>query len=282
MTSGNAAQIAYWNDVASVSWTKFQTELDAIFAPLTEIALSAAAPSSGERVIDVGCGCGATVLELAGRVGPAGRVLGVDVSAPMAERARARIAERSLHNARIEVSDAAVHPFTPADTDLLFSRFGVMFFTDPTAAFSKLRKAMRPDGRLLFACWRPLADNPWFALPLQVTRGLLPPQPPADPIAPGPFAFASSDRVLGILRDAGWRDASTQRHDVPMRIAAPGDLDGGADFATRVGPLARLLAEADDSTRAKARQAVIDALGAHDSADGINLTGSIWLVSARA
>ncbi len=278
----NAAQIAYWNEVAPVSWTKFQTQLDAIFKPLTEIALTAAAPSPGESVIDVGCGCGATVLELADKVGPTGHVLGIDVSTPMAARARERIAERSLRNAQIEVSDAAVHTFARADADLLFSRFGVMFFADPTAAFVNLRKAMRPDGRLLFACWRPLADNPWFGLPLQVTRDLLPPQPAADPNAPGPFAFASSDRVLGILRDAGWRQAAAHRQDVPMRIADPGDLHGGADFVTRVGPLARLLAEADDATRTKARQAVIDALGGHDSGDGIILTGSIWLVSAQA
>ena len=278
----NTAQIAYWNDVASVSWTKFQTQLDAIFEPLTRHALDAAAPAPGERVIDVGCGCGATVLALADRVGASGHVLGLDVSAPMAARARERIAQRSLGHATIEVTDASTHIFARSDSDLLFSRFGVMFFADPVAAFANLRKAMRPQGRLLFACWRPLADTPWFSLALQVTRDLLPPQPPADPTAPGPFAFADAGRVAGILRAAGWQAPALVRQDVPMRMAGPGDLDGAADFATRVGPLARLLMDADERTRRQARTLVIDALRANDSADGINLTGSIWLVSAKA
>ncbi len=280
--SSNADQIAYWNATAAASWVAFQPRMDALFTPLTQIAIGTAAPAPGERVIDVGCGCGGTLLELAARVGPSGHVTGLDVSEPMAARARERIAAKGLGNATVQVSDAANHDFAAADTDLLFSRFGVMFFADPTGAFANLRRAMRPSGRLLFACWRPLPENTWFTVPLEAARPLLPPQPPADPNAPGPFAFADPHRVLGILGDSGWRDAAVQRHDVPMRMVGPGDLPMAIDFATRVGPLARQLAEADDDTRTRVRDALAGALKAHDSAEGIVLRGSIWLVSARA
>jgi SAM-dependent methyltransferase len=265
-----------------VTWTTFQERLDTLFEPLTALALDAAAPAPGERIIDVGCGCGATVLALAGRVGATGQVLGLDISEPMAARARERIAAAGLTNARVVVSDAAVHAFPPASADLLFSRFGVMFFADPTAAFANLRGAMRQGGRLLCAAWRPLADNPWFLVPQQAARPLLPPQPPADPNAPGPFAFANPDRTLGIFTDAGWHGVTLTRHDVPMRFAATGEIDRATEFATRVGALARMLAEVDPALHPRVRSAVADALKAYDSPAGIILSGSIWLISARA
>ncbi len=280
--SGNAAQIAYWNDQAASTWTAFQERIDAVFEPLTALAMEAAAPALGERVIDVGCGCGATVLELARRVGPDGRVLGLDVSAPMSARARERVAEAGLGNATVLVADASVHAFAASGTDLVFSRFGVMFFAEPAAAFANLRLATRSGGRLLFAAWRPMADNAWFAVPMEAGRRHLPPQPPPEPDAPGPFAFADADRVRRILVEAGWRNVSLDRHDVPMRLAAAGDLDGATEFVTRVGPLSRLLAEADPDLRAIVRREVAEAVRTADGPDGVVLGGSVWLASAQA
>jgi SAM-dependent methyltransferase len=281
-TQDNAAQIAYWNDRAAVTWTAVQERLDAVFEPLTALALDAAAPAAGEHVIDIGCGCGATVLALADRVGPTGQVLGLDVSEQMSARARQRIATAGLTNARVVVSDAANHAFPTAEADLLFSRFGVMFFADPLAAFANLRRGIRPGGRLLCAAWRPPADNPWFMVPLQAARALLPPQPPADPDAPGPFAFANPDRTLGIFRNAGWQDVTLTRHDVPMQFAASGQIDQATEFATRVGGLARALTDESPEIRARVRLAVAEALKTYDGPAGINLAGSIWLISARA
>jgi SAM-dependent methyltransferase len=278
----NTAQVEYWNDRAAVTWTTFQERLDALFQPLTERALDAAAPAPGERVVDVGCGCGATVLALADRVSPAGQVLGLDVSNPMAARARQRIAAAALANAQVVVSDAAVHDFTGVAVDLIFSRFGVMFFADPVAAFANLRQAARPGGRLLCAVWRPLADNPWFRVPLEAARPLVTPQPPTDPDAPGPFALANPERTQDILRNAGWRHPTLASHDLPMRFAATGQVEQATEFATHVGALARILAEEDPDTRARVRQAVAQALSTYDSPTGINLTGSIWLISAQA
>jgi len=278
---GNAAQIAYWNDRAATNWTALQEKIDALFAPITALALDAAAPMAGETVLDVGCGCGATVLALAKRVGPSGRVLGVDVSGPMAARASQRIADAGLANAKVLVTDASAHDFM-GEADLLFSRFGVMFFADPTAAFANLRRGMRPGGRLLCAVWRPLAENSWFTVPLKAALPLLPPQPQADPFAPGPFAFADFERVRGLLSAAGWRDISAQPQDVPMLVGGPGQLDEATDFAMRLGALARILSESDPSLLPPVRQAVRTALAAHEGLDGVRLGGSIWLLSAQA
>ncbi|MFL5286946.1 MAG: methyltransferase domain-containing protein [Rhodopila sp.] len=278
-TPPNAAQIAYWNDIAPATWTAYQVQMDAMFEPLTRIALDAAAPSPGETAIDIGCGCGGTILALADRVGPTGRVLGLDVSHPMAALARERTAAQGLTNAEISIGDAATHAFTPVQADLLFSRFGVMFFDDPPGAFANLRSAMRSTGRMVFACWRPLADNAWFNLPLCATRDLLPPQPPADPTAPGPFAFADPDRVRGILSAAGWRDVDLRRADVPIR---PGNLAETVGFSLRVGPLAAILREVnDEALRARVEAALTEALRPHDGPNGVTLQGSIWIVSAR-
>lgn len=277
----NTAQIAYWNDRAAVTWTALQDRLDAMFVPLTALALEAAEPASGERVVDVGCGCGATVLELARRVGPEGRVLGVDVSEPMAARARDRIAAAGLGNAQVLVSDASTRDFETGGADLLFSRFGVMFFADPAAAFANLRRAVRPGGRLLFACWRPMTENQWFSVPAQAAADLVPPAPPSDPDAPGPFAFANPDRVRRILGTAGWTDVVLKRQDVPMRLAGPGQITEAAEFATRVGSLARALADATPDVKARAADAIAAALPAYDGPAGVCLPGSIWLVSAR-
>jgi SAM-dependent methyltransferase len=278
--NGNADQIDYWNARAAVTWSTLQERIDAVFTPLTAIAMTAAAAAPGERVIDVGCGCGATVLELARRVGAAGSVLGVDVSLPMLERARARIEAEGLHQARVQSGDASAHAFAAGGADLLFSRFGVMFFADPVAAFANLRRGVRPGGRLLFVVWRPVTENSWFSVPLEAARPLLPPQPPADPAAPGPFALANPDRTQQLLQAAGWAGISIQPMDAPMPIAGPGEIERATEFTMQVGALARALVEADDDTRARARAAVAQALAAHDGPDGIVLGASVWLVSA--
>ena len=278
--ASNAAQIAFWNEQAGENWTAFQEHLDRVFAPLTAIAMGAAAPMAGEHVLDTGCGCGATTLELARLVGPTGHVLGLDVSQPMATRARERIAAAGLTNAEVLIADASTASL-PA-VDLLFSRFGVMFFADPVAAFANLRRAMRPSGRLLCAVWRPLAENPWFHVPLTAVRDLLPPQPPPEPFAPGPFAFADSERVTGLLAQAGWRDVDMTPHNVAMPMALRNEIAQATEFAMRIGAVARLLAEADPELRTRAQAAIAQAMQAHNGPEGIVLVGSIWLLSARA
>jgi SAM-dependent methyltransferase len=200
----------------------------------------------------------------------------------MSALARQRIAQAGLTNAQVIVGDASAHSLEARAADLLFSRFGVMFFDDPVAAFAALRGAIRQGGRLLAVVWRPLADNPWFTVPLRAAHDLVPPQPAADPHAPGPFALADENRTLEILSRAGWQHAELTRHDVPMRIAPPGRLDEATEFAVTMGPLGRLVRELPEASRPPIRAAVERALLPYDSPDGLVLNGSVWLVSARA
>jgi SAM-dependent methyltransferase len=276
----NADQIAYWNTRAGDSWVAMQEKLDRQFAPLTAILLEAAAPRPGEHVLDIGCGCGDTTLQLARLVAPSGLVTGADISHPMTTRAKARIAEAGIANASVIVADASTADLPPAD--LLFSRFGVMFFADPVAAFANLRKAMKPGGRMLCAAWRPMPESAWFSVALAAARTVLPPLPPADPLAPGPFAFADPARVTGILSLAGWTDPVMTPRDVKLAVAGPGEVAEAADFAMRIGPVARMLAEADPALAPAVREAIAEAFAPYDGPGGVQLGGAIWLMSARA
>jgi SAM-dependent methyltransferase len=280
-TAPNAAQIAYWNSEAGPRWVAMQERMDAMLAPLMQAALDRARPAAGEAVLDVGCGCGATVLALADRVGPAGSVMGVDISAPMLDRARERVRDGAMGNVRLMLSDAAVHAFEPGAFDLAFSRFGVMFFADPARAFANIRAALAATGRLAFVCWAPPRDNPWLTVPLTVARPHLPPQPESDPAAPGPFAFADPDRVRGILTGAGYSGIDIVRHDSSMQICGPGEAERAAQFAVESGPVGRAMAGADPVARAAAAQAILAEFHRIEGPGGIALPGSVWLVSAR-
>jgi SAM-dependent methyltransferase len=277
----NTAQIAYWNNEAGPRWVAMQERMDAMLAPLMHAALDRAHPVAGENVLDVGCGCGATLLELSHRVGPNGSVLGVDISAPMLGRARERVQDKSPQNVHLTLSDAATYAFAPGAFDLAFSRFGVMFFDEPVGAFANIRSALAAAGRLTFICWAPLRDNPWFVVPLAAARPYTPPQPEIDPNAPGPFAFADPDRVRTILVGAGYSAVDIARHDISMRICGPGGIEQAARFAIESGPVARALAGAEPDARAAAEQAIAAEFHRLEGPRGIELPGSVWLVSAR-
>jgi SAM-dependent methyltransferase len=277
----NAAQIAYWNTEAGPRWVAMQERMDAMLASLLRATLDRARPAAGERVLDIGCGCGATLLELASRVGAGVSVVGVDISAPMLGRARERVQSSGLTQVRLTLSDAATHAFAFGAFDLAFSRFGVMFFDEPVGAFANIRSALAAAGRLVFACWAPPRDNPWLIVPLTVARPYLPPQPEADPNAPGPFAFADPDRIRGLLAGAGYSTVDVARHDTNMRICGPGETDAAARFAVESGPVGRAMVGASPDTRSAAEQAIAAEFRRIEGPDGIELPGSVWLVSAR-
>ena len=279
MSTENAEQIAEWNGQLGQRWATLQREIDGIVVPFGEAAMQAAAPQPGERVLDIGCGCGDTSIELARRVGASGRVLGVDVSQPMLAVARERAAEIDHAGLSFELADAS-EAALPAGCDLLFSRFGVMFFAQPVPAWRHLRSALRPGGRAVFVCWRPPRDNAWAMAPLVAARQALDiTQPPTDPHAPGPFAFADDVRLRGILQDAGFADIGIQRFDALVWLGA--SAREAADNASRVGPTSRLLRELGDAALPVALPAIEKALAALADADGaVRLAGSTWVVSA--
>jgi SAM-dependent methyltransferase len=276
----NAEQITYWNEQGGPKWVALQETLDAQLVRFGEVVMDRLAIGAGERVLDVGCGCGSTSLELGRRVGPSGAVLGVDVSTPMVARARERAAAAGAANVAFVVADAQTHPFEPERFDVLFSRFGVMFFQDPPAAFANLARALRPGGRLGFHCWQALMENPWMTVPLFAALQHVPPPTPPPPGAPGPFAFADAERVRGILAGAGFAEIDFEsRHDT-MGVGS-GSLDEAADFALQMGPASIAIREATPETIAKVRASVREALAPHQTPDGVRLATSSWIVTAR-
>ncbi|HEX2812088.1 MAG TPA: class I SAM-dependent methyltransferase [Sphingopyxis sp.] len=283
MTESKAYQVADWNGRSGEQWVANQARLDAMLDAFGDAAIEAAAIGEGEQILDVGCGAGATSQALAARVGPRGHVLGVDISAPLIDRAR----EAALAGAPLafELADAGTAALPGQAFDLLFSRFGVMFFDDPAAAFAHMRGALKPGGRLAFVCWRGGAENDWVRLPMAAVADLIPLPPPPDPEAPGPFSFGDSGRVARILTDAGFVDVSIAPFDHPVpfghgetREAA---VDNAVDMAFQVGPLARLLAQQPDEIRARAAAAVRRAFAAKPGDRSVMIDGAAWIVTAR-
>jgi SAM-dependent methyltransferase len=282
----NDAQIEYWNGPAGQRWVDQQELLSRAFVPYTKAVVERAGAKAREHVLDVGCGCGATSIELAQRVTPAGAVVGVDVSAPMLARARERGA--GLTQLRFIDADAATFVTTPptAAFDLIFSRFGVMFFADPAAAFSHLRVQLRDSGRLTFVCWRAFEDNAWARVPLEAVRSVLTEPPPTlIDDRPGPYAFSDRAKIEHVLRGAGFQNIAIDRFDAPVTLSGTrGSIAAAVEFALSSGPASRLLAEsgAPKDVRTRAADALARQLEAHRSDDGYALAGSCWLVSARA
>ncbi|HXP06527.1 MAG TPA: class I SAM-dependent methyltransferase [Stellaceae bacterium] len=278
----NARQVQYWNSPATAPWVTLQDRLDALFAPLARAALDLAQPSPGEHVLDAGCGCGATVLELARRVGVTGHVTGVDISAPMLARARSRVNEEGLSQVTLTLADAATHDFAPKTLDLVFSRLGIMFFADPAAAFVNLRAALKPTGRLVFACIRTPAENPFTMTAVQAARPLLPPDalPAAGPEEPGMFSFADPARARRILEAAGFHDIVLTPHDLAMRLAGPGGAAEAAAFSVQFGPLPRALVDVGADIGQAIIEAVTETYRRLETPDGIVLGASFWIVTA--
>ncbi|MEI8298399.1 MAG: class I SAM-dependent methyltransferase [Pseudomonadota bacterium] len=270
----NASQTEYWNASAGLTWARHHDALDRQIAPLGQAAIRRLAPASGERVLDVGCGCGHTTLELAARIGPSGVVVGIDISVPMLEVARSR--PSGANSARVEFLelDAQIGDLGHASFDAIYSRFGVMFFSDPVAAFTRLHAALKPGGRLAFVCWRPIEENPWIAEPMNAARPFLPPRQPMDPTAPGPFAFADAGRVRGILEQAGFEAIDIARFDVPI---GGGTLEETLELSLRLGPLGLALREQPELA-SQVAAAVRAALSAYVTADGVLMAAAVWIV----
>jgi SAM-dependent methyltransferase len=273
--TANEDQIKFWNEKAGQNWTILQARMDANMAAIGDAVLAFAQAKPGMAVLDVGCGTGATSMALA----EAGaKVTGLDISKPMLGLARERAAKAGLPISFVE-ADAAAYPFAP-EYDLIFSRFGVMFFDTPVAAFANLRKALKPDGRIAFVCWRTPQENPWASAPMMAAKPLLPEQPPPDPLAPGPFAFADRERIEDILAQGGFSDIHIEKLDSVMTLGT--DLELVASQMLQIGPLSRAAADADDTARAAIVQAVQGAMAGFVRADGeIAPPAACWLVAAK-
>lgn len=273
--ASNADQAKYWNAGAGETWAALQDRLDHQLAPLGQIAMSALVPEAAEHILDIGCGTGQTTHQLAAATGAAGSVLGVDISRTLLDVAGARPPSPGVS---FQEADAQTHRFEAGKFDAAFSRFGVMFFADPIAAFKNIRAALKTGGRLAFVCWRTPAENVFMTLPMATAAPLLPPTAPAPPPTQGPFAFADPDHVRNVLNAAGFTAIKLVAHD--QKIGS-GDLEQTLNVALKIGPLGTALREHPDCA-----DAVIDAvravLAAHEGPDGVKLPSATWIVTARA
>jgi len=274
----NADQLAFWNGQGGHTWVARQKHTDIILAPVSDALLALAAPRTGERVLDIGCGCGAVTLEFARAVGPTGRVLALDISAPMLAEGKMRAAAAGITNIDWREADAAT---TALDRfDLLASAFGTMFFGDPVAAFTHMRGAANPGARMAFVSWRPLTENSWMEVPMQAVLPHVPPRPKPVPNAPGMFAFADPQRVTQVLTAAGWAPPRFDKLDLNLDIAAGRGLEEAVVQSTKIGAVNSWLRGQPAEVVAAAIASVREALTAHLDGDSVRLRGAIWLVSS--
>jgi SAM-dependent methyltransferase len=275
----NADQIAYWNGPGGQRWANRQQTQDVLLQPVADILIDRAQIKAGEHVIDVGCGSGAISIAAAERAGTTGRVLGIDVSGPMLTRAR-QIAPPGLP-VDFVLADATAYPFEPASFDLLVSRFGVMFFAEPAHSFANLRRALKPTGRLAFACWREPRENPFFMAPLQAVYKHVPKLPQLGPEDPGPFSFASEQRVTRILGEAGFSGVAMEPCNLALDPAIGRGLDIAVQSALEIGPAARALAEQPPEVVAAAAKSIRETLAPYVNGLTVPLGASIWIVTAN-
>lgn len=276
----NADQLSFWNGQGGHTWVARQEHTDITLTPVSEALLALAAPRSGERVLDVGCGCGATTLEFARAVGPTGHVTAVDISGPMLAEAKARAEAAGIANVdwlQVDAATAALGEF-----DLLTSSFGLMFFGDPVAAFAHIRRAARPGARMAFVSWRPITENPWMEVPLHAVSGHVPPRPKPNPQAPGMFAMADPQRVSRILTAAGWAPPRLDKLDLALDIAAGRGLDEAVKQSTQIGAVNSALRGQPEETVAAAIASLREALAAYLDGASVRLPGAMWLVSSAS
>lgn len=283
MAGDNEAERA-WTEKAGETWVRQRDRTDAQLGPLGLAVIELLAPRAGERVLDVGCGTGQTLLQLAERVGSGGHVVALDVSEPMLTEARARVAQAGATNVTLVLGNAATEAL-PGPFDIVFSRFGVMFFDDSVAAFSHLRSGMKPGGRLGFVCWQPMERNPWVRLPLDAVRKLLPDQPlPAllAPDKPGPFYFSEPEFVRGILASAGFEQIAIEAREFHVSLGGARTLDEAVDYCLELGPTARFVSEAPKEKVPELRAAVRESLVPLVTPDGVFTAFCAYVVTARA
>lgn len=261
-------------DVWAEEWPRTDRSFVAVDALLVGAAVQRVSGIAAPRIVDVGCGAGTTSLSLASRL-PDASIVGVDLSEALIQVARSRISPGT--SCRFEQGDASVWN-GETEADLLVSRHGVMFFADPVAAFSHLRRLVRPGGSFVFSCFQSPALNPWAS-------GLahLMPQRAADPHAPGPFAFADQDHVASILAAAGWHDLRPQAVNVDY-VAGSGDdpIADAIDYFHRIGPVASALRDHDESGRARLDEGLAELVRRHHTDDQVTFPAAIWIWSATA
>ena len=279
MSEQGEHQRDFWERRAD-AWERRADEIGAFSDAYGQAAMDALAPQPGERVLDIGCGPGSTTIELGRRVSPEGEVVGADISAAMVAAAERRSDRAAASNLSFVVADVQNDPLG-GPFDAAFSRFGVMFFPDPMAAFTNIGAALRPRGRIGWAVWGPLQDNPWMFLPTLAAAPVLGAELSLPgPGEPGPFSLSDPGHVTGLLEGAGFDDIRVEEVEGAREISEE-HTDEDVRMLFEVGPLGDAYTAADEPTRQAAVDAVVDALEPHRDGAGWRLPGKGYAVTAR-
>ena len=281
MTMGeiNLKQKEFWSGSGGDVWVNKQSEMDIMLNPLGTKAISKLDLSEVTKIIDIGCGCGATTLEIAKQLGE-GEITGVDISEPMLARAAKNASDQSLSNANFQVLDVQVDDM-PTDFDIAFSRFGVMFFEDPYQAFSNIYKSLRENGQLSFVCWQNPSLNPWPSLSIQVIKEYLDlPSPP--PKSPGPFAFEDKDYISDILNQSNFKDIEIEANQEDIVMFAGKSIEEACEDYLTINPVVtEMLKNSKEELKDEILKALVLKFSEFHNGDGLLFPSATWIVTAR-
>jgi SAM-dependent methyltransferase len=266
MSVVNTDQSEFWAELAP-TWVELEQSLEQVSGVPGRTAMDRLGPRPGQHLLDLGCGAGGTTRELAARVTPGGSVVGVDIAAGMVEGARRRAAQEHLDNVAFEVADVEVHDLGEGRFDGAFSRFGIMFFQDPVAAFSNVRRSLRPGAPLVFACWQTVFDNEWMLVPGAAVMSVMGSLPMPGPDEPGPFSLADPARLDQVLGAAGFSAVDVQPHNDTVVLSGDG-ITAQVEMSMQIMATREALQETDDATREQVR-AAIDAAFAERVDNGV-------------
>lgn len=271
----------FWNGEGGEKWLRFQGNIENGFYHFGQEAIAAAVLELGEYVLDIGCGWGNTSFEIAWAVGPFGGVKGIDISDIILNQTLDRERSAIRYNVDFECADAQSYSFEQKSFDVVYSRFGVMFFNNPVEAFKNIRNALKPSGRMSFICWQPIDANEWVSLPLSIAAKYVPLPPKPNPAAPGGFSFGDPNRVKSILKNAGFVDIEITRFNTTFNVGK--NIDEAVTFLTHIGPASSIFEDSDidELDKINFTTELQDKLMFYKNEKGVELGAATWIVTAR-
>ncbi len=279
----NEQQTEFWSGSGGEYWVVNQQQMDTMLQPLGEQALARLDLGNVRHLLDIGCGTGSTTLDIAARLSDGARVTGADLSVPMTDYARSRLAPAGLTNADFMTCDLQIDQLEADVFDAAYSRFGVMFFDQPVNGFSNIRTAMKSGAPLAFVCWQPPSENLWHSLAVATAKQFIEMPAPPERRAPGPFAFAETDYVTGILTDAGFGDIVIEPHTQTVELFSGQDVRSAAENFARINPIiSAFVTEAGEDKAEPLIDGLAQALAPYHKDGALHFPSATWLVSARA